>query len=107
MILTYGICCSQYLPPIKDKVPNPFHGIFISCALFLALCWSGAITGGHINPAVTLGQMFRTPKLKLKTGLIYMASQFTGAFFGALLGKLKLIKLGLVMVQLPALMMAL
>lgn len=107
MILTYGICCSQYLPPIKDKVPNPFHSIFISCALFLALCWSGAITGGHINPAVTLGQMFRAPKLKLKTGLIYMASQFTGAFFGALFGNHTLIKLGHVTVRLLALMMVL
>ena len=52
------------------------------------------MTGGHINPAVTLGQMFRTPKISLRTGLIYMMSQFIGALFGALLGKNSFIKLG-------------
>lgn len=45
------------------------------------------MTGGHINPAVTLGQMFRTPKLSLRTGLMYMVTQFLGALFGALLGR--------------------
>lgn len=86
-MLAYGVCCGQYLPPLRDKIPNPFYNIFVSCALFLALCWSGSITGGHINPAVTLGQMFRTPKVSLKTGFIYMLSQFIGAFVGSLLGK--------------------
>jgi glycerol uptake facilitator-like aquaporin len=85
LILAYGICCGQYLPPIDEKIINPFHSIFISCSLFLALCWSGSMTGGHINPAVTLGQMFRSPKIPLKVGLIYMISQLIGAFIGALI----------------------
>jgi glycerol uptake facilitator-like aquaporin len=99
MILTYGICCGQYLPPFRDKVTNLYYGFFISCSLFLALCWSGAMTGGHINPAVTLGQMFRSPKVSLRTGLIYMVSQFIGAFFGALFGMSSLTKHGFSMMQ--------
>jgi glycerol uptake facilitator-like aquaporin len=105
LILAYGICCGQYLPPFKDKVINVYYGFFISCSLFLALCWSGSMTGGHINPAVTLGQMFRSPKISLRTGLIYMTSQFIGALFGALLGKISFIKLGRFMMPLRDLIM--
>ena len=99
LILAYGVCCGQYLPPIRDKVPNPFYSFFISAALFLALCWSGSMTGGHINPAVTLGQMLRTPKISLRTGLIYMVFQCLGAFIGSLLGTSLATKLGDITMQ--------
>ena len=86
LILTYGVCCGQYLTPVRDKVPNPFYSFFISSALFIALCWSGPMTGGHVNPAVTLGQMFRAPKLPLRTALKYMIFQLVGAMIGSLIG---------------------
>ena len=86
LMLAYGICIGQYLPPVKDRVPNVYYDFFISAVLFLALCWSGAMTGGHLNPDVTLGQMFRSPNVSLRTGLVYMVTQFLGALLGALLG---------------------
>lgn len=88
LILTYAICCSQYVPPIRDKVPNVFYKFFVACAFFLSLCWSASLTGGHLNPAVTLGTMIRTPKLSKRTASMYIVSQIAGAFFGSLLGKM-------------------
>ncbi len=41
-------------------------------------------TGGHINPAVTMGLLFGD-QLKIVDGLVYMASQFLGAFVGQII----------------------
>ena len=57
-------------------------GVGVSMAIYL----SAGISGAHLNPAVTLGQMFRAPKVSLRTGLVYMVTQFLGALLGALLG---------------------
>ena len=42
------------------------------------------ISGGHINPAVTLASMI-SGHIHWKRGLLYMLAQFLGAIFGALL----------------------
>ena len=57
-ILTLGIACTQYTPPLDAKVDNPFHDIFISFSLYLAIVICAPFTGGHFNPSVTLGFFF-------------------------------------------------
>ena len=44
----------------------------------------GHVSGGHINPAVTLGFMILRLQ-SIPAGLLYMLAQFSGAFFGALI----------------------
>ena len=44
----------------------------------------GHISGGHINPAVTLAFMV-LKKQSIVAGLLYMLAQFVGAIFGSLL----------------------
>ena len=56
------------------------HGLTI--ALLVAAI--ARISGGHINPAVTFGAVI-TGRMKLSTGVLYVAAQLTGAVIGALL----------------------
>ncbi len=56
------------------------HGLVI--ALLVAAI--ARISGGHINPAVTFGAVI-TGRMKLSTGVLYVAAQLTGAVIGALL----------------------
>jgi glycerol uptake facilitator-like aquaporin len=53
--LAYGVCSTQYLNPNSNKVPNIFWTFFVSCYLFLGISASAPFTGGHVNPAVTVG----------------------------------------------------
>jgi glycerol uptake facilitator-like aquaporin len=82
-LFMYGCCCSQYLLPDYKRIPNPFHSVFISCSLFIALCWSGGFTGGHVNPAVTMAMVRKQDGMKWREGALYMASQFVGAIIAA------------------------
>lgn len=59
------------------------HGI----GILTAAAWTGNVSGGHINPAVTLAMMF-TRNIKVGLGLAYMVAQFAGAAAGS--GLLKL-----------------
>lgn len=70
-ILTYGICSSG-----KHIAPD----IIIASALFLAISQSGEITGGYINPIVTIGTYIDNRHKKL---LLYLLAQFIGALLGA------------------------
>lgn len=88
-ILVYGIMNSQYVTPPypipNDYQPvlNPTHSIFISFALFLVLCFSGQLTGGHCNPAVTLSLLIsKGNKITWPVALAYVVSQFLGAITG-------------------------
>jgi aquaporin Z len=42
----------------------------------------GQISGGHLNPAVTLG-FWRLGKIPTRDGVVYVVAQFAGAFAGA------------------------
>jgi len=53
-------------------------------ALMIGICISGGVSGGHLNPAVTLA-MAAIKKLKPIQIPIYMAGQYLGAFLAALL----------------------
>jgi glycerol uptake facilitator-like aquaporin len=91
-IFIYGVLSSQYLlPPTpipENYVPinNPIHSFFISCCLFLILCYSGQLTGGHCNPAVTLALLItKGNKITPLVFVVYALSQFAGALLGGLI----------------------
>jgi MIP family channel proteins len=50
------------------------HGIAIAAMVYL----TANISGGHINPAVTLGMMV-TRNIKIAPGMMYIVAQMTGA----------------------------
>merc|ERR1712106_445146 len=52
-------------------------------ALMIGICISGGVSGGHLNPAVTL-TMAALRKIKIIQIPIYMAAQYLGAFCAAL-----------------------
>jgi aquaporin TIP len=56
------------------------HGL----AIALLVAATARISGGHINPAVTFGAVI-TGRMKLTTGVLYVAAQLVGAVIGALL----------------------
>jgi len=55
-------------------------GFAVAMAVYIA----GWVSGGHINPAVTLG-FITIGQMTFKEALPYFAGQFTGAFLGAIL----------------------
>lgn len=56
------------------------HGL----AIALLVAAIARISGGHINPAVTFGAVI-TGRMKLSTGVLYVAGQLAGAVIGVLL----------------------
>ncbi|MBI4602804.1 MAG: aquaporin [Planctomycetes bacterium] len=58
------------------------HGLALSMAVFA----TGHISGGHINPAVTLA-MFATKRISLAGAAAYIASQCAGAAIASVLHK--------------------
>ena len=56
------------------------HGLVIALLVAATI----KISGGHINPAVTFGAVI-TGRMKLSTGVLYVAAQLAGAVIGALL----------------------
>jgi glycerol uptake facilitator-like aquaporin len=83
LLLTYGICISIYLHPIKDKIKDPSSDLFICCFFYFALSVAAPFTGGHMNPAVTLTLNQIT---KNKNIIAYFSGQFIGAFSATILG---------------------
>lgn len=59
------------------------HGI----GILTAVAWTANISGGHINPVVSLA-MIVTRNIKPALGVAYMVAQFAGAAAGSLLLKL-------------------
>lgn len=59
------------------------HGL----GYLVAVSWTGNVSGGHINPAVTLAMM-ATGKIAMPKGIAYIVVQVVGAVVGALLIKL-------------------
>ncbi|TRY95410.1 hypothetical protein DNTS_000415 [Danionella cerebrum] len=56
--------------------------IGFTLGVMLAVYMAGGISGGHVNPAVSLGMVI-LGKLPLKKFPIYVAAQFIGAFLGS------------------------
>ena len=53
-------------------------------AVMLGVYVSGGVSGGHLNPAVTLAMALRK-KLEWKKVPVYFLAQYLGAFLGAAL----------------------
>lgn len=81
LILSYGICVSQYVHPISRKEPNHFWTFLISCFNFLAISIAGLFTGGHINPAATIG-LYVAGVVEKRKVPVYLVCQLIGAFLG-------------------------
>lgn len=78
--------CSIYIPPLKDKIPNPFHEISISVSLYLAIVLTAPFCGGHYNPAVSCAMFFKKDSKITKRKLgIYILAQYVGAILGIVL----------------------
>lgn len=58
------------------------HGL----AILIAVAWTANISGGHINPAVTLS-MIVAQRIRPVLGVAYIVAQFAGAVVGSLLLK--------------------
>lgn len=86
LILSFGICVTEYKHPISDKIENIFWTFLISCFNFFAISVSGPFSGGHVNPAVTVG-LSKAKISKSKRVAAYFCSQIFGALLGALLCK--------------------
>lgn len=87
-----GVCCTIYKNPVSEKVLNTtmMHDLFVILFLYLARCLFTPITGGHFNPAVTLGVFLNKnskDKITIYKLLIYIFAQFIGAAIGAILSK--------------------
>jgi aquaporin TIP len=63
------------------------HGL----GILTAVAWTANISGGHINPAVTVA-MLVARKIKAQLGVAYIVAQLAGAALGSLLLKLCLPK---------------
>lgn len=77
---------------ISDPTEGPSAAFITAVAvahglgILLAVSATANISGGHINPAVTFAMML-TGKIKVSTGLLYVAAQLIAATFAALLLK--------------------
>lgn len=58
------------------------HGL----GILTAVAWTANLSGGHINPAVTLAMMV-TKNIKITLGVAYVVAQLAGAAAGSLLLK--------------------
>lgn len=88
-ILAFGIACTQYVPPLDQKVPNNYHDIFVSLSLYLAIVLCAPFSGGHFNPSVTFGFfMLKDQVMPMGKLITYLVSQFLGAASGVSLAKI-------------------
>ena len=81
-ILVYGSCSagSHFAPDI-----------IVAASFFLAVGLTGEVTGGYVNPLITIGTYIERRHNKIK---LYLAAQMIGALLGglwswALLGKIE------------------
>lgn len=80
-----SICTDRYLTSGGDTGIG-LMGVALAHGLVLAVMISsvGHISGGHINPAVTVGALIAR-KIDLRSGAVYIVSQLLGAVLGAVL----------------------
>lgn len=84
MFLAYGVNATQYLTPSSHMVPNPYWTFFVSCFLYFGIAAAAPFTGGHVNPAVTIG-VTSSGLCEGRKVLTYVFSQLCGAFIGVFL----------------------
>lgn len=83
-------CAGNALVTLKDSGSSPTNiGAIVTpvtwgLALTVAIYVCGGVSGGHVNPAVTIG-MASVGKLRWSKVLHYIAAQYLGAFVGSVL----------------------
>ena len=85
VLLGDGVCANVLLKKSKGEnsgwiVIATGWGFAVAMAVYIA----GWISGGHINPAVTIG-FIAVGKFTLKESIPYFTGQFTGAFLGGVI----------------------
>jgi aquaporin TIP len=84
---TYALVFAGTAAAVSDNFPGAKFGILgiaLAHGLILA-AWitaTGSISGGHLNPAVTVG-FLTTKRIDLQTGLAYIGAQLAGGLAGA------------------------
>jgi glycerol uptake facilitator-like aquaporin len=69
----------RYTHPINKHIINVTFEFLNCCFYYFALSVSAPFSGGHLNPAVSLGlHLFRKNK--------YLGKEILGQFIGAMLG---------------------
>ena len=82
----------MYIVLVSGGTGSDPWGIAVPLALFAAINIFGGISGGHFNPAVTLGIYVREGKYaeNFIFALLYIMAQISGALVGMLLAYLVL-----------------
>ena len=78
------------LPPSSDHPHdiNIFKLLSIALIVYSIICFIGPLTGGHINPAVSLCiNLNNKKKGQAKLVLTYWIAQFLGGFVGVVLSR--------------------
>ena len=70
----------------KPEVQNPFHAAALAITLGIAALLTGSISGGHLNPAVSL-YFFSRKELSAGDFIGYLVAQLLGATAGVALGE--------------------
>lgn len=85
--VTEFIGCMIFICTISNAVKNAgsMAGLAIGSCLMVLIYMTGHVSGGHLNPAVSLGIFIRLDEFSLKEMLCYWVSQIGGAVVGALL----------------------
>jgi glycerol uptake facilitator protein len=90
VLLLFGDGCVATFALFNKVAPNPFANEWVIIALgwgfavMLGIYVAGAISGAHLNPAVTLALAVRG-KVAWNKVLPYMAAQILGAFIAAMI----------------------
>src|SRR6266700_2571917 len=90
VLLLFGDGCVATFALFNKVAPNPFANEWVIIALgwgfavMLGIYVAGAISGAHLNPAVTLALAVRG-KVAWNKVLPYMAAQVLGAFIAAMI----------------------
>ena len=73
--------------PSHDK--NIFKLVYVAVIVYSIICFIGPFTGGHINPAISLGINWHNIKKKgqIKLILTYWIAQFVGGLLGVILSR--------------------
>jgi len=78
-IFIYTICMAVNNDNAKGLAP-----IAIGSCLMVIIYMGGAVSGGHFNPAVTLGIFIRDDGFSVVQMGVYMLAQFLGGIFGGI-----------------------
>lgn len=87
LILLFEFLGTLLLTSLYNSCFQSADGVGLLCGFFVLLIFSARISGSHFNPAITLAFMFRrdTGRFSRLLGLLYIAAQYAGALFGAII----------------------